>query len=129
MALRTGAERVAMIGRTIGRFRVLEQLGQGGMSTVWKAEDPLLRRCVALKLLSDALSAQPKARRRFLHEAVTSSRLAHPGIAAVYDTGEDASHCYIAFALIEGETLSDLIDRGPLDVVEAIRIVAAAADA
>ena len=111
-----------MIGREIGRFKVVSLLGQGGMASVWKAEDRLLLRPVALKILSPELCRSPKARRRFLHEARTASSLDHPGIVAIHDSGGDEDLVYIALALIDGETVSTLAARGPMAPREAARI-------
>src|SRR5215831_10258920 len=97
-----------MIGRTVGRFRILAELGRGGMSTVWEAEDTLLGRRVALKLLSDELASVPDARRRFLGEARKSSMLDHPGVPTIFDYGESDDFAYIALSLIDGETLAGL---------------------
>ena len=92
-----------MIGRRLGRFLVTGKLGQGGMATVWRAQDGLLGREVALKVLAETLASSPDARRRFLHEARTASLLDHPGIVTVYDTGavEEAVRiaCAVAGAL------------------------------
>ena len=118
-----------MIGRRIGRFQVVAEIGTGGMATVWKATDPLLARDVALKILSPECYAAPKARRRFLDEARTAARLHHPGIVAIYDAGIDGEHAYIAMALIDGITLSDLAQRGPRPIAEIARLGAGAARA
>lgn len=99
------------------------------MATVWRATDELLRRQVALKVLHEALASQPHARRRFLHEARAASLLDHPGIATVYEFGEAEGRTFIAFALIEGETLSARAARGAIPVSEAVGIVRAAAEA
>src|SRR5438552_854611 len=112
-----------MIGRTVGRFRILAELGRGGMSTVWDAEDTLLRRHVALKLLSEELVRLPEARRRFLHEARTNSLLNHPSVPTVFDYGESDDLAYIAFSRIDGETLSTRARRCPMSVEEAASIV------
>ncbi len=77
-----------MIGRHLGRYRVTEKIGQGGMATVWKAEDELLGRTVAVKVLAETLADSPDARRRFLHEARAAALLDHPGIVAVHEAGE-----------------------------------------
>src|SRR5262245_59365096 len=116
-----------MIGRTVGRFRILAELGRGGMSTVWEAEDTLLGRHVAIKLLSDELSRSPDARRRFLHEARTNSLLDHPSVPTVFDYGESGDLVYIAFSLIDGETLAARARRSPMSVEEAVSIVKSAA--
>jgi tetratricopeptide (TPR) repeat protein len=116
-----------MIGRSVGRFRIRAELGGGGMAKVWEAEDTLLGRRVALKLLSDELSRSDEARRRFLHEARSNSLLDHPGVPAVFDYGESNDTVYIAFTLIDGETLAALATRCPMPVEEAARIVRFAA--
>jgi serine/threonine-protein kinase len=122
-----GADRA--IGSQIGKFRLLALAGEGGMGAVWKAEDQSLGRVVALKFLSESMAGTPDARRRFLREARAASRLSHPGIAAVFETGEIESRPFIAIEWIEGETVSALVSRGPLPVADALRIVRDAAAA
>src|SRR5262245_2714142 len=75
-----------MIGRRVDRYRIVSQLGQGGMGAVWKAQDERLGRAVALKLLPEDLALSAAARRRFEREARAASRLDHPAIAAVHDS-------------------------------------------
>jgi serine/threonine protein kinase/tetratricopeptide (TPR) repeat protein len=118
-----------MIGRTIGRYRVLEKLGEGGMATVWKAEDSLLRRAVALKILHPELAATSDARQRFLREARAASALDHPSIAAVHDAGEQDGILYIAFSCVLGETLSTLAARAPMAVGEVLSVGIGVTDA
>src|SRR5262249_23620529 len=120
--------RCPMIGRTIGRYLILAKLGEGGMATVWEARDKLLERTVALKLLLESFPGTAEARRRFRHEARAASALDHPGIAQVFDAGEADGLLYIAYAYVDGRTLSDLVREGPLPVGEAVRIACAAAD-
>jgi TolB-like protein len=118
-----------MIGRTLGRYQILAKLGEGGMGTVWKAQDQLLGRTVALKLISDRLLDSEQARERFLREARAASKLEHPGIATVFDTGQDDGLSYIAFQYIDGETLAEKLRAGPLALGEAVRIAIGAAEA
>ena len=118
-----------MIGQQIGRFQLTAKLGEGGMGSVWKAEDPLLGRVVAIKILPEHLQQSPDARRRLLKGARASSILDHPGIATVYDAGDHDGRVYIASACIDGETLSERIAAGVVPLREAVRIAAAAADA
>jgi TolB-like protein/tetratricopeptide (TPR) repeat protein/predicted Ser/Thr protein kinase len=118
-----------MIGRTLGRYRILAKLGEGGMGTVWKAEDALLGRTVALKLLSDRLWDSEHARERFLREARAASKLEHPGIATVFDTGQEEGLSYIAFQFIDGETLAKKLLAGPLALGEAVRLARGVAEA
>ena len=112
-----------MIGQTIGRYRIHEKLGEGGMGSVWLAEDPLLSRKTALKFISPALGESSDAHRRFLREARAACALTHSGIATVYDAGEDQGRIYIAFEYVDGETVTDLVKGGPLSVDRAIGLV------
>ncbi len=118
-----------MLGRKIGRYRIVARLGEGGMGAVWKAEDPLLRRTVALKILPPRLLESPDVRQRFLREARSTAVLDHPGVATLYDAGEHDGELYIAVGYVDGETVADRVARGPLVVAEALRIAACAADA
>jgi tetratricopeptide (TPR) repeat protein len=118
-----------VIGRRIGRFLVVSKLGQGGFATVWRARDELLGRAVALKVMDEGLLGSPKARRRFLHDAQAAAALEHPGIVAVYETGESDGLLFMALQLVDGVTLSEHAARRLLPLDEAVRIVAAAAEA
>ena len=119
-----------MIGRTFGRYRIIEPLGEGGMGTVWKAEDDLLGRSVALKLLSARLADSTGARSRLLREARAAGALDHPGIGTVYDAGEQDGEIFIAMRLVDGGTVADRISwQGALALLDAVRIAASAADA
>lgn len=118
-----------MVGRTIGRYRVMAKIGRGGYATVWRAHDPLLDRNVALKLLNDELAASPIARQRFHNEARSAAALDHPGIVTVYDSGQSEGFEYMTLSLIDGETLSDRAARRLLPFDEAVRIVVDAAEA
>jgi non-specific serine/threonine protein kinase len=117
-----------MIGRTLGRYTIMAKLGQGGMATVWRAEDALLRRTVALKILADNLVGTPAAEHRFMREARAASALDHPGAVAVYDAGKAGGQMYIAFACVDGETVSDLAARAPYENDAAIALGLAVAD-
>ena len=118
-----------MIGRTIGRFVVIEKLGEGGMATVWKARDSLLDRCVALKAIIPALSEDPDVRRRFHHEAEVATRLDHPGIAPVYESGSEDGVTYLVMAFIDGETLDARLSRGLMPLPAALDMIRSAARA
>ncbi len=111
-----------MIGQTISHYRVLAELGAGGMGIVYRAEDTRLGRAVALKFLPAHLSTQPASLQRFLQEARVASALNHPHICTVYDIGEHDGHPYIVMELLEGTTLRDLIAGQPLAVRRVLDI-------
>jgi eukaryotic-like serine/threonine-protein kinase len=121
----------ATAGRILGgRYRLDRELARGGMATVWIAEDPLLSRRVAVKLLLPELAVDDALRVRFRNEAIAAAKLSHPGIVATYDTGDDDGTAYIVMELVEGKTLRHLIDeRGRLPVHEAVDISSQVADA
>lgn len=118
---------------TISHFRVLRLIGKGGMSEVYLAEDERLRRKVALKLLPALRGADRERELRFEQEARAASALNHPNIVTVYDVGEEEGRRYIATEWIDGDTLRERIERGPipletvLDVVSGIAAALAAA--
>ncbi len=129
---RTGAnplERLTPGEVLAGRFRIVNFVAAGGMGEVYKAEDLLLDRMVALKLLPKELAEDRESLQRFLREAKTASALNHASICRVYDFGEDAARAFIAMEYLEGETLSARIQRGRLSTVEALKIAIAVADA
>ncbi|WP_327008078.1 serine/threonine protein kinase [Dactylosporangium sp. NBC_01737] len=112
------------------RYRLIEQLGAGGMSVVWRAHDEVLGRPVAVKQLTDA--ADPASHRRIQAEARAAAVLSHPNIAAVYDFGHTAGGTpYVVMELIDGESLEALLHRtgGPLQVTAALRTAAQLASA
>jgi len=109
-----------MAGRTVGRFRIVSAVGQGGMGRVWKAEDPLLRRVVAIKFLPEAQRRSEVARVRFLREARAMADVSHPGIAAVFDAGEADGELYIAMQFVDGQTVRERVRNGPLAPRDAV---------
>ena len=112
-----------MIGRSIGRYRVLALLGRGGMGAVYRAHDERLDRDVALKFLPAHAAAEPDAARRFLVEARAAAALAHPNVCTVHEIGEaDDGRPFIAMALYEGETLKQRLRRGALPPRDAATI-------
>ena len=114
-----------MIGQTVSHYRILSKLGEGGMGTVYVAEDTLLGRRVAIKSLKIAsVPGQRHFRTRFLREARAASVLNHPHIATVHDFGEtEDGQPYLVMELIDGRSLSELLREDPLPVDRAIRIV------
>jgi eukaryotic-like serine/threonine-protein kinase len=111
----------ALIERKLGgRYRVDDEIGTGGMSTVYLAFDETLERPVAVKVLDSDISRDPNALERFRREARTVAQLSHPHVVMVIDAGEDEGHPYIVFEHVSGETLKDRIRRGALPVSEAV---------
>ncbi len=112
-----------MIGKTVSHYRILEELGRGGMGVVYKAEDIKLQRPVALKFLPVSMTRDQKARERFVHEARAASALDHPNICTIHEIDEtEDGHTFIVMACYEGETLKEKIERGPLEIEEALDI-------
>jgi serine/threonine-protein kinase len=132
MHLHTLQKRISTVrGPLLDRYEIVGELGQGGMSVVYRARDRQLSREVALKVLHEFLARQPDARKRFHREAVAVAKLHHPGILEIFDySGPDAEDTYIVTELIEGETLRDFVDKrgrlpypelGVLIVLELVR--------
>jgi len=119
-------------GTLLGRYRLLERAGAGGMSEVWRAEDQTLHRTVAVKVIHDPIAADPTFAERFLREARLVAGLEHPNILSVYDFGtaplggKDVS--YLVMPLVSGGSLKERI-RGPLPPAEAVPWLAAIAAA
>ena len=107
------------------RYEIVSELGQGGMSVVYRARDTQLPREVAVKVLHEFLSKDPDARRRFHREAVAVAKLHHPGIVEIFDySGPDAADVFIVTELIDGMTLRELVDaKGPLAFPELSALV------
>jgi serine/threonine protein kinase len=112
----------------IGRYRVLHRLGDGGSAEVYAAEDTLLHRKVALKITRCA-EADERQSRHFEREARSASMLNHPNIVTIFDVGHDGDVQYIATELVDGETLRQRLDRGPLTIMESLDIACAVASA
>jgi len=118
-----------VIGRSVARYRIVAKLGDGGMASVWKAEDTLLGRPVALKVLGADMRESPDVRRRFLREARNASALDHPGICGVHDAGEADGEVFMALTFIDGRTISALAERAPLSIADVLHVAVSAAEA
>jgi serine/threonine protein kinase/Flp pilus assembly protein TadD len=113
-----------MIDRVLGRYRIAAPLGEGGMGRVFLADDPVLGRKVALKVLAPDVAADPGRRSRLVHEARAASSLNHPSIVTVYDLGEDEGVVYVAMEWVDGWTLRDWArteTRTPVEVLRMFR--------
>lgn len=105
----------------IGPYRIVEEIGRGGMGVVYKAEDPRLGRFVALKFLPPYLTTNPSAKQRLLDEARAASALDHPNVCTIHDIGEtDGGRLYFAMAYYEGHSLDATMKWGPMPLSAAI---------
>ena len=106
----------------IGRYEILDEVGQGAMGTVYRARDPLIERTVAIKTVPIAQLRQEgaDAESRFLREAQSAGRLSHPNIVTIYDVGETDGLAYIAMEYLSGATLRDVMDKGPIPLELAL---------
>ena len=108
-------------GSRLGPYEILAPLGAGGMGEVYKARDTRLDRTVAVKVLPALLSENPAFRQRFEREARAISQLSHPHICTVYDVGNEAGVEYLVMEFLEGGTLADRIEKGPLPLDQVLR--------
>lgn len=110
-------EKADLVGQTLGRYKVVEEIGRGGMAIVYKAYEASLERDVAIKVLPLYLAANKTFVKRFRREARSAAKLRHPNILEIYRIGRAKGYHYMAMPYIEGETLKDKLERakGPLE--------------
>ena len=114
----------SLIGKTLGQYRIISEIGHGGMGTVYKALDSSRNRYVALKVLSPFLQANPEFLKRFHREADAAARLRHPNIIKIYEAGQIEGQSFIAMEYMDGGSLHDHLQKGrPLDRNTVINIV------
>src|SRR5262249_37743195 len=110
------------LGR-LGSYRILKELGAGGMGMVFLAEDPQLRRLIALKVMAPALAADETARKRFLREAQATAALHHDHVVTIHQVAEDRGVPFLAMEMLGGESLDSRLQReGHLTLAETLRI-------
>lgn len=113
----------AIIGQTFGRYRVVRELGRGGMGVVYEAHESQLNRVVALKILGHGPSITTEDRERFTREARLCARLAHPNIVPVHDVGEAHGTPFFAMSLVKGGSLADWMHSRPIEIREAVTAI------
>jgi serine/threonine protein kinase/WD40 repeat protein len=113
------------LGTKLGKYRIVGRLGKGGMGVVYEAEDPLLQRKIAIKMLPESVSSDPQALRRFLSEARAAARLNHPNVVSIYEVDQQGDAYYIVMELVQGGSLQDLLEiEGFISWQEATRMIA-----
>ena len=113
-----------LVGQTLGKYRILEEIGRGGMGVVYKAHDTVLDRLVAIKVLAPHLTWDQEFVQRFLHEARAAARLEHPHIVTIHDVAQVQGYHFIAMKYLEGRSLAEIIRReGPLPPERVVRIL------
>ena len=123
------AEDSFSIGSMISHYRIVNPIGRGAMGSVYQAEDVRLQRFVALKFLVEEFCEDETALARFTREARAASALNHPHICTIYDIGEHQGHPFLVMEWTEGETLDQMISRGPLSPAEILRLARQVAQA
>jgi eukaryotic-like serine/threonine-protein kinase len=108
----------------IGKYHILELVGEGAMGVVYKAKDSVLDRTVAVKVMNDAIARQEELRTRFLREAQAAASLQHPNVVSIYDLGEVDGHLYIAMEFVQGADLEALMQaHEPLSLQEKLDVI------
>src|SRR3989304_7170040 len=113
----------SLVGRSLGRYHLLQQVGKGGMATVYRALDLEQQRDVALKVLSPEMAQQENFGTRLRREAIVLFQLRHPNIVPVENYGEEEGHASLVMPSLQAGTLKDRMAQGPLDLRQASRLV------
>src|SRR5512137_741965 len=116
-------------GTHLGPYEITGPLGSGGMGEVYRARDTRLERSVAIKILPAHLSSDPTRKQRFEREAKTISSLNHPHICVLHDVGHQDGVDYLVMECVEGETLANRLEKGPLPLEQVLRFGSQIADA
>ena len=111
-----------MIDQTISHYLIVEELGRGGMGIVYKAKDTKLNRTVALKVLAKNLTGDSDELIRFRREAQAAGSLNHPHIATIHEIDDEDGQSFIVMEYVDGPSLKEKIEDGPLEVDDALRI-------
>jgi tetratricopeptide (TPR) repeat protein len=120
---KTVVARTPVMAEAKGRYKILKKIGQGGMGVVYQAEDTVLHRIVAYKVLPPAVRESPKILENFLQEARVAASLNHTNIVTVFDTGKSDTDLYITMEYVDGVTLKEYLDqRSPIPISELVRI-------
>jgi serine/threonine protein kinase len=112
-----------MIGKTISHYKIIEEIGAGGMGVVYRAEDTKLKRTVAIKFLPPLLIQDSKAKTRFFKEAQAASGLDHPNICTIHEIDEtDDGHLFMVMSFCKGVPLSKIIQQKTLGIEDILNI-------
>ena len=110
---------------SIGKYRIIELVGEGAMGVVYRAQDSVLERTVAIKVMNESIARQEDLRKRFLHEAQAAASLQHPNVVSIYDLGEVDGHLFIAMEYVPGADLDTIVkdEEAPLTLQQKLDIV------
>src|SRR5512135_1561206 len=122
-------ETSSVIGKTVSHYRIIDKIGQGGMGEVFLADDTSLHRKVALKFLPPEMQQDATARKRFLREARSAAALDHPYICHINEASESDGQGFIVMEYVDGQSVKDKLEKGPLSSGDALPIAIEVAEA